>query len=414
MMTEPIQPRSNRMAPRAVERPFRAHHGSISLPERRATEDALKAGDVPAVIATASLELGIDMGAVDLVCQVESPGSVSRGLQRVGRAGHVVRGVSKGRMIAKTPGDLLESAALCRAMLRGEIEHLQVPHNCLDVLAQQVIACVAMDPWDVPALYDLVRSAYPFQNLSRRVVRERLAADIGPLSQSRAARPEGTGRLGPDSQPAVGLARDCPACPGGGRHDSGHRSVSGLPGGGGAAPGRARRGIRLRDGESVRRSRWVMQAGGSRRSIRIAWWFLEPPGKQRSCRSGEAKTRLARASSARRSACSRARFPSGWMIGTCKAGSPPSAGLTPDAARALREYLARQKRLTGMVPDDRTILVETFIDPTGELSLAVLTPLGGRLHHALKLALCGVIRERSRAFAGVLAFRPTGSCFDCR
>ena len=147
-------------------RPFRAHHGSISLPERRSTEEALKAGEVPAVIATASLELGIDMGAVDLVCQVESPGSVARGLQRVGRAGHVVRGVSKGRMIAKTPGDLLESAALCRAMLHGGIEQLRVPHNCLDVLAQQVIACVAMDPWDVPALYDLVRSAYPFQNLS--------------------------------------------------------------------------------------------------------------------------------------------------------------------------------------------------------------------------------------------------------
>ena len=100
-------------------RRFRAHHGSISLPERRATEEALKAGEVPAVVATASLELGIDMGAVDLVCQVESPGSVARGLQRVGRAGHVVRGVSKGRLIAKTPGDLLESAALCRAMLAG-------------------------------------------------------------------------------------------------------------------------------------------------------------------------------------------------------------------------------------------------------------------------------------------------------
>ena len=145
---------------------FRAHHGSISLPERRATEEALKEGEVPAVVATASLELGIDMGAVDLVCQVESPGNVARGLQRVGRAGHVVRGVSKGRMIAKTSGDLLESAALCRAMLQGEIEPLRVPLNCLDVLAQQVVACVAMDAWNVPALFDLVRSAYPFHNLS--------------------------------------------------------------------------------------------------------------------------------------------------------------------------------------------------------------------------------------------------------
>ncbi len=147
-------------------RRFRAHHGSISLAERRATEEALKAGEVPAVVATASLELGIDMGAVDLVCQVESPGSVARGLQRVGRAGHVVRGLSKGRLIAKTPGDLLESAALCRAMLEGEIERLTVPQNCLDVLAQQVVACVAMEPWDVPALFDVIRSAYPFHGLS--------------------------------------------------------------------------------------------------------------------------------------------------------------------------------------------------------------------------------------------------------
>ena len=100
--------------PRVVAR---AHHGSLSLDERRETEEALKEGELPAVVATASLELGIDMGAVDLVCQVESPGSVARGLQRVGRAGHVVGRSSKGRLIAKTSGDLLESAALCRAML---------------------------------------------------------------------------------------------------------------------------------------------------------------------------------------------------------------------------------------------------------------------------------------------------------
>ena len=145
---------------------FRAHHGSISLDERRSTEEALKQGELAAVVATASLELGIDMGAVDLVCQVESPGNVARGLQRVGRAGHVVHGVSKGRMIAKTPADLLECAALCRGMLHGNIEHLRVPLNCLDVLAQQVVACVAMEPQDVVALYNLVRGAYPFHNLS--------------------------------------------------------------------------------------------------------------------------------------------------------------------------------------------------------------------------------------------------------
>ncbi|MFO0892221.1 MAG: DEAD/DEAH box helicase [Isosphaeraceae bacterium] len=144
---------------------FRAHHGSLSLEERRATETELKQGALRGVVSTASLELGIDMGDVDLVCQVESPGLVARGLQRVGRAGHVVHGVSKGRLIAKTASDLLETAALARAMVRGEIEALRVPHGCLDVLAQQVVACVAMDRWTVPDLFNLVRGAYPYADL---------------------------------------------------------------------------------------------------------------------------------------------------------------------------------------------------------------------------------------------------------
>ena len=128
-------------------RRFRAHHGSISLPERRATEEALKAGEVPAVVATASLELGIDMGAVDLVCQVESPGSVARGLQRVGRAGHVVRGVSKGRIDRQDAGRSAGIRRACAARCsRARSSSFAVPHNCLDVLAQQVIACVAMEP----------------------------------------------------------------------------------------------------------------------------------------------------------------------------------------------------------------------------------------------------------------------------
>ena len=121
------------------------------------------------MVATASLELGIDMGAVDLVCQVESPGNVARGLQRVGRAGHLVGRVSKGRLIAKTAGDLLESAALCRADgSRARSRRCASRPNCLDVLAQQVVACVAMDRWDVPALFDLVRRAYPYRDLTPR------------------------------------------------------------------------------------------------------------------------------------------------------------------------------------------------------------------------------------------------------
>src|SRR4030095_12489819 len=131
----------------------RAHHGSVALEVRQDIEAALKEGRVRAVVATASLELGIDMGAVDLVCQVESPGSVARGLQRVGRAGHLVGQLSKGRLIPKTAGDLLEQAVLAREMAAGRVEAIRVPINCLDVLAQQVVAMARMGAWGVPRRY---------------------------------------------------------------------------------------------------------------------------------------------------------------------------------------------------------------------------------------------------------------------
>ncbi|MBY0397575.1 MAG: DEAD/DEAH box helicase, partial [Thermoleophilia bacterium] len=170
---------------------IRAHHGSLSLDERRSTEDALKRGKLAAVVATASLELGIDMGAVDLVCQIESPGAVSRGLQRVGRAGHVVGAASKGRLFAKTSGDLLETAALCRMMQQGQVETLRVPTNCLDVLAQQVVACVGVEPWDAPALYRLVLGAYPYRGLPAEAFESVLAMVSGrfPLGTFRDLRP---------------------------------------------------------------------------------------------------------------------------------------------------------------------------------------------------------------------------------
>ena len=137
------------------------------------------------------------MGAVELVCQVESPGSVSRGLQRVGRAGHLVGQTSKGRLIAKTPRDLLESAALARAMVEGRIEALRVPTNCLDVLAQQVVACVAVGSWKVPALFDLVRQAYPYQHLTRRRLRVRARTGLRPFRNRNLPRPPPPDQLGP-------------------------------------------------------------------------------------------------------------------------------------------------------------------------------------------------------------------------
>src|SRR5262245_22015994 len=168
----------------------RAHHGSVALEVRRETEKDLKEGRLPAVVATASLELGIDMGAVDLVCQVESTGNVARALQRVGRAGHLVGQKCKGRLIPKTPGDLLEQAVLAREMITGRVEALHVPQNCLDVLAQQVVACVAVEPWNVPELYALVRRAYPYRDLSPQAFESVLEMVSGRFSLASPPREE--------------------------------------------------------------------------------------------------------------------------------------------------------------------------------------------------------------------------------
>src|SRR5262249_16659966 len=139
----------------------RAHHGSVSKEERKQIEEALKAGRLPAVVATSSLELGIDMGSVDLVVQVEAPPSVAAGLQRIGRAGHQVGAVSRGVVFPKHRGDLLSCAVVTERMVEGGIEELRYPRNPLDVLAQQVVAMVAMEPWHTADLAALCRRAAP-------------------------------------------------------------------------------------------------------------------------------------------------------------------------------------------------------------------------------------------------------------
>ena len=152
----------------AGEELVRAHHGSIAREQRTQIEDDLKAGRIPALVATSSLELGIDMGAVDLVIQVESPTTVARGIQRIGRAGHSVGAPSRGVILPKYRGDLLECAAVVEGMLGGEVELTVVPRNPIDVLAQQIVAMTAMDEWPVAELRATVSRAYPFGELGDR------------------------------------------------------------------------------------------------------------------------------------------------------------------------------------------------------------------------------------------------------
>src|SRR5437660_479152 len=164
----------------------RAHHGSLAREQRLEVEELLKKGEIPCLVATSSLELGIDMGAVDLVVQVESPKSVARGLQRVGRAGHGVEQVSRGRIFPKFRGDLLECAVVARRMREGLIEPTVVPRNALDVLAQQVVAiAVAADPEavEVDRLHALVTRAYPYSELSRELLGNVLGRALGEFAR---------------------------------------------------------------------------------------------------------------------------------------------------------------------------------------------------------------------------------------
>ena len=145
--------------------PFMAHHGSIADETRRQIEGDLKAGKLPALVGTSSLELGIDIGSIDLVVQLQSPKSVAQGLQRVGRAGHQVGATSRAKIYATHPEDLLESAVVAKGMLDGEIETMRIPSNALDVLAQHVVSAVSLEDWKVSDLYDVVRGAYPYREL---------------------------------------------------------------------------------------------------------------------------------------------------------------------------------------------------------------------------------------------------------
>src|SRR3954452_15843609 len=150
----------------AGEEVVRAHHGSLAREQRVQVESELKAGRLRALVATSSLELGIDMGTVDLVVLVESPGSVARGMQRVGRAGHRVGEASTGKIFPKYRGDLLEATAVVRRMREGLVEEMRYPRNPIDVLAQQIVAAVAVDEWAVDDLLALVRRSANFAELT--------------------------------------------------------------------------------------------------------------------------------------------------------------------------------------------------------------------------------------------------------
>ena len=374
----------------------RAHHGSVSRQERAEIEEALKAGRLPAVVATSSLELGIDMGAVDLVVQVESPPSVASGLQRVGRAGHNVGDVSRGIIFPKYQGDLVQAAVVAERMRDGQIEELKIPHNPLDVLAQQVVAMTAVDDWPVDELERTVRRAAPFGGLTRPILEAVLDMLAGryPSEDFAGLRP----RIVWDR--VAGIIRARPGAQrlavtsGGTIPDRGLFGVF-LASGGDRQPRR----VGELDEEMVYESRVgdVFVLGASSWRIeditpdrvlvtpapgqpgRLPFWHGDTPGRP---------AELGRAIGAAVRSLAAAPSESSAMA------SLERAGLDELAARNLLRYLADQRAATGYVPDDRTLVVERFRDELGDWRVVLHSPYGDRVHAPWALAIAARLRER--------------------
>jgi len=363
----------------------RAHHGSLAREERQVVEELLKSGRLPCIVATSSLELGIDMGAVDLVIQVESPKSVARGIQRIGRAGHELGAVSKGRIFPKFRSDLLECAVVVARMRTGEIEETVIPRNPLDVLAQHIVSMVADEEWDVDEIERVVTGAEPYTELSREQLENVLDMLDGRYPSERFA--ELRPRLVWDR--TAGTVR--------GRKGARQLAVTNA----GTIPDRGLFGVHLPDGRRVGEldEEMVYEArAGQVFLLGASSWRIEEITRDRVVVTpapgvpgavpfwrGEGVGRPVEL---------------GRAIGEF---SREAVNMEPEdlaraydldrlAAENLVAYLREQQAATRVVPSDQTIVVERFRDEIGDWRLCVLSPFGGRVHAAWGLALAARIR----------------------
>jgi ATP-dependent helicase Lhr and Lhr-like helicase len=370
----------------------RAHHGSIAKEQRLLIEDALKAGRLPGLVATSSLELGIDMGAVDLVIQVEAPTSVASGIQRIGRAGHSVGEPSKGTIFPKYRGDLLETAVVVDRMLRGEIETTRVPRNPLDVLAQQIVAMTAMEEWSVSALSELVHRAYPFSDLGPRALESTLDMLSGryPSDEFAELRPRIVwDRLEGKIRGRAGAQR-LAVVSGGTIPDRGLFSVNLLDDGKKVGELDEEMVYEMRPGEVfvLGATSWrvaditpsqVMVTPAPGEPGRIAFWHGDALG--RPVEVGRAMGQAMRELTAMEPDAAIARL-------------QERSRFDDRAASNLMNYLSDQAQATGTVPTDRTIVIERFRDQLGDWRLSVLTPFGARVHAPWALAARARMQER--------------------
>jgi ATP-dependent Lhr-like helicase len=374
----------------------KAHHGSMSRDQRTLVEEELKSGRLPCVVATSSLELGIDMGAVDLVVQVEAPPTVASGLQRVGRAGHQVGAVSKGVVFPKFRGDLVACAVVAERMAAGAIESVRYPRNPLDVLAQHIVSMVAMEPWSVTDLAAVARRAAPFAGLPDSALNSVLDMLSGryPSEEFGELRPRIVwDRIAGELRGRPGSQR-LAVTSGGTIPDRGLFTVM-TPGGEDGRPG-SRVGeldeemvyeSRVGDNIMLGTSSWriedithdrviVVPAPGQ--PARLPFWKGDTPG--RPLELGRALGKFVRELSAMDSTKARERA--------------ANAGLDEWACDNLLSYLDEQKSATRHVPDDRTVVVERFRDELGDWRIVVHSPFGAQVNAPWALAIGARLRER--------------------
>ena len=375
----------------AEEELARAHHGSLAREQRVEVEELLKKGEIPCLVATSSLELGIDMGAVDLVVQVESPKSVARGLQRVGRAGHELGAVSRGRIFPKFRADLLESAVVARRMLDGAIEETKIPRNPLDVLAQQIVGICADEEISVDDLHALVRGAYPFADLSRVQLENVLDMLDGRYPSDEFA--ELRARVVWDRTAGVVRgrqgARRLAVTNAGTIPDRGLFGVHLVEGGGRVGELDEEMVYEAREGQTflLGASTWRIEEITRDRVLvspapgvpgAVPFWKGEGVG--RPYELGEAIGATSRELVALTDEKATTRLRDEYT-------------LDERAASNLLTFLREQEGATGAVPSDKTIVVERFRDEIGDWRLCILTPFGGRVHAPWALALGARLRE---------------------
>jgi ATP-dependent Lhr-like helicase len=378
----------------AGERLVRSHHGSMARDARNEVEELLKAGGIRALVATSSLELGIDMGAIDLVVQIEAPPSVASGLQRIGRAGHQAGAVSEGIVFPKFRGDLLACAAVTRAMHDGQVETTRYPRNPLDVLAQQIVAMAAMDPWSVDEMFFRVRQAAPFADLSRRAFEGVLDMLSGryPSDEFAELRPritwdrvQGvvTGRTGA-KRVAIANAGTIP-----------DRGLYGVFLAGADRP--------VRVGELDEEMVFETEVGDTF-TLGASTWRVEEITHDRvlvSPAPGEpGKTPFWHGDQAGRPV--ELGLAIGKLIRDLRA-TPRNAAidrlvrlhdLDLTAAENALRYLDDQAA-TGAVPDDRTLVIERCLDDLGDYRVCLLSPLGSRVHAPWAMAATTHIRRQT-------------------